>query len=145
MDQIYFWIIILFIVILFLDYCEKKNKKEKFTNYTNQPINRNVDSPYFEENKLKVSNPVYTNNAINLYQKKNINFKNFSTDSVNPPYLKCSLCKLDFNCVDFPYNVDDKYSSVCHKCSLNKLNLNNMNFPVYAKSAGRTRICKNLK
>ena len=48
MDQIYVWIIILFIVILYLDYCEKYYKKEDFTN------NNSTDNKisYFEENKL---------------------------------------------------------------------------------------------
>ena len=37
MDQIYFWIIILFLIILFLDYCEKnyKNNKIQKENFIN--------------------------------------------------------------------------------------------------------------
>lgn len=136
MDQIYFWIIILFLVILYLDYCEKKYKKEGFTN-------KEQMTNYYEENKLHVSNPVNTSSSIN-FNNKNLNFKNFSTDSANPPYLKCSLCKLDFNCVDYPYQVDNLNENVCHKCT-NNVSSTKMNFPVYAKSVGRPRICRNLK
>lgn len=139
MDQIYIWIIILFIVILYLDYCEKYYKKEDFTNNNS---NDNKIS-YFEENKLTTSIPVNTLSALNI-NNKNLNFKNFSTDSITPPYLKCSTCKLDFNCADFPYEVDDKHKNVCHKCN-EKLCNNNYNFPIYAKEAGRPRVCRNLK
>lgn len=141
MDQIYFWIIVLFLVILYLDYCEKNYKKEGFTN--KEPISNNINQPYFEENKLKVNNFVSTNAAVNL-NNKNLNFKNFTTDAMNPPYLKCSNCKLEFGCVDFPYEVDDKNQSVCHKCDKNLCNYN-MNYPVYGKAAGRPRVCRNLK
>lgn len=131
MDQVYFWIIILFLVILFLDFCEKRYQKENFSNMN-----------YFEENKLKNSHPISTVNAIN-FNNKNLNFKNFSTDSINPPYLKCSNCKLDYNCVDYPFEVDHKNENVCHKCFLNKsCEINNI--PVYAKSVGRTRTCRYL-
>ena len=61
---------------------------------------------------------------------------------MNPPYLKCSTCQLDFNCADFPYEVDDKHKT-CHKCN-EKLCNNNYNFPVML-NAGRPRVCKNLK
>jgi len=152
MDQIYFWIIILFIIILFLDYCEKniKNKsKETFNNksketFNNQePISNLTTPPYFQENKLYISAPTSTLSAVNL-NNKNLNFKNFTTDAVTPPFLKCPSCDLYYGCTDFPYDVDDQYQNVCHKCE-NKLCNNSKNMPVYAKAVGKPRVCRNLK
>lgn len=139
MDQIYFWIVILFLVIIFLDFCEKRNKKEKFTNINHQPMSDYKIPPYFEENKLKTNTYANTNSSIN-FNNKNINFKNFTTDSQTPPYLKCSLCKLDFDCVDYPFETDNNHQNVCHKCN-NNVCMNNF---VYAKSAGKPRVCRSL-
>jgi hypothetical protein len=141
MDQIYFWIIILFLIILFLDYCEKKYKTEQFTNLA--PISNSSIPPYYEENRLSVYKPVYTTNAVNL-NNKNLNFKNFGTNGITPPFLKCPSCNLQFKCSDYPYEVDDKNESVCHNCH-QKISYNNNNFPVYAKSVGKPRVCRNLK
>ena len=142
MDQIYFWIIILFIVILFLDYCEKKIKKENFSN-KHEAISNSTFPPYYEENRLSVYKPVYTTNAVNL-NNKNLNFKNFGTNGTTPPFLKCTTCNLQFQCSDYPYEVDDKNQNVCHNC-YEKISYNNINFPVYAKSVGKPRVCRNLK
>jgi len=143
MDQIYFWIIILFIIILFLDYCEKKVKKEDFTNQQGDQISNSTSPSYYEENRLSVFNPVYTTNAIN-FNNKNINFKNFGTSGETPPFLNCPSCNLQFQCTDYPHDVDEKNQSVCHNC-FEKISYNDLNFPVYAKSVGRPRVCRNLK
>jgi hypothetical protein len=144
MDQIYFWIIILFIIILFLDYCEKNIKKKSKETFTNQePISNLTTPPYFQENKLYISAPTSTLSAVNL-NNKNLNFKNFTTDAVTPPFLKCPSCNLYYGCTDFPYDVDDQYQNVCHKCE-NKLCNNSKNMPVYAKAVGKPRVCRNLK
>jgi hypothetical protein len=57
MDQIYFWILILFFIILILDYSDKyfKKRKENFQDYANFSINDISDQkvpPYYEENRL---------------------------------------------------------------------------------------------
>ncbi len=143
MDQIYFWIIILFIIILFLDYCEKKVKKENFTNHQDGQISNSTSPPYYEENRLSVFKPTYTTNAIN-FNNKNINFKNFGTSGETPPFLKCPSCNLQFQCTDYPHDVDEKNQSVCHNC-FEKISYNDLNFPVYAKSVGKPRVCRNLK
>ena len=107
MDQIYFWIIILLILILILDYSDKfLNNKEKFSNSTNMSTTQS-DSNYFEENRLFVYEPPYTTNAINL-NNNNLNFKNFGTNGITPPFVKCASCNLQFDCTNFPYDVDDK-------------------------------------
>ena len=143
MDQIYFWIIILFIIILFLDYCEKNIKKQKEHFVNNEPMSNFTEPPYFQENKLTTSIPVNTLSAVNL-NNKNLNFKNFTTDAITPPFLKCPTCNLYYGCTDYPYDVDDQQESVCHKCK-NKVCNNSENMPVYAKAVGKPRVCRNLK
>jgi hypothetical protein len=143
MDQIYFWIIILFLIILILDYSDKYFKnKENFTN-TDQISNSSIP-PYYEENRLYVYEPPYSTNAVNINSNKNLNFKNFGTNGVAPPFLKCSSCNLQFDCSNYPYEVDDKNASVCTTCN-EKVSLDKNNMPVYAKAAGKPRVCKNLK
>mgnify|MGYP000884379347 FL=1 len=146
MDQIYFWIIILFLVILFLDYYEKKNKtKEHFEpDIKNGQISDSTLPPYFEENRLSVYKPIYSTNAVNINSNKNLNFKNFTTNGITPPYLKCPSCSLQYQCSDYPYNVDEKNENVCHSCN-EKISYNSNNFPVYAKSVGKPRVCRDLK
>lgn len=140
MDQIYFWIIILFIIILVLDYTDKYFKKEHFTNNV---ISDSTIAPYYEENRLYVYEPPYSTNAVNISTDKNLNFKNFGTNGVTPSFLRCPACELQYDCSNFPYDVDDKNASVCTKC-YQKNSLNNNNLPVYAKAVGKPRVCKNL-
>jgi hypothetical protein len=145
MDQIYFWILILFFIILILDYSDKYMKnKENFINKQSMIPNSNIP-PYYEENRLFTYEPPYTSNAVNLNQGQNsLNFKNFGTNGITPPFLKCSSCNLQFGCSNFPYDVDDKNETVCTTC-FNKISLNNNNYPVYARAAGKPRVCQNLK
>ena len=139
MDQIYFWIIILFLIILILDYSDKYFKnKENFTSISNSTV-----APYYQENRLYVYEPPYSTNAVNL-TNTNLNFKNFTTNGVTPSYLRCPSCELQYDCSNYPYDVDDKNTSVCTKC-FEKISVNDNNYPVYAKAAGRPRVCKNLK
>ena len=139
MDQIYFWILILFLIILILDYSDKYFKnKENFTSISNSTV-----APYYEENRLYVYEPPYSTNAVNL-TNTNLNFKNFTTNGITPSYLRCPSCELQYDCSNYPYDVDDKNASVCTKC-FEKISVNNNNYPVYAKAAGRPRVCKNLK
>ena len=144
MDQIYFWILILLFVILILDYSDKyfKNKKENFEN--NEIISNSTIPPYYEENRLFTYSPPYTTNAVNINSNSNMNFKNFGTNGITPPFLKCSSCNLQFDCSNYPYEVDDKNASVCTSCH-DKISVNNNNYPVYAKAVGKPRLCKNLK
>jgi hypothetical protein len=144
MDQIYFWILILFFIILILDYSDKYfKKKENFTNENNQ-ISDSTIPPYYEENRLFTYEPPYSANAVNISSNKNLNFKNFGTNGITPPFLKCPSCNLQYDCSNYPYDVDDKNASVCTKCH-EKVSLNNNNYPVYSKSVGKPRVCRNLK
>jgi hypothetical protein len=148
MDQIYLWILILIFIILVLDYSDRYFKKEAFTNkeYSETAINKELHeaAPYYEENTLVVYEPPYTSNALNIGTSKNINFKNFGTNGISPPYIKCPSCELQFDCSNFPYEMDDTYTSVCTKCNEKKF-LDENNFPVYAKSLGRPRARRALK
>lgn len=148
MDQIYIWILILVFIILVLDFSDRYFKKETFANkdYSEMVINKELRDapPYYEENTLVVYEPPYTTNALNISTSKNINFKNFGTNGVSPPYIKCPSCNLQFDCSNFPYEMDDTYTSVCTKCN-EKVFLDENNFPVYAKSLGRPRASRALK
>jgi hypothetical protein len=142
MDQIYFWILILLFVILILDYSDKylKRKQEHFIN--NQLSDTTVP-PYYEENRLYTYEIPYTSNAVNITTGSNLHFKNFGTNGIEPPYLKCPSCNLQFDCSNYPYDVDEKNANVCTKC-YEKISLDNNNLPVYAKTVGRPRVCKKL-
>jgi hypothetical protein len=143
MDQIYFWILILFFVILVLDFSDKYFKnKEKFEN--NGPISDSTIPPYYEENRLFVYEPPYTTNAVNFNSNHNLNFKNFGTNGITPPFVKCPSCNLQYDCANYPYDVDDKNMSVCTKCNEN-VSLNNNNLPVYGRAVGKPRVCRDLK
>ena len=155
MDQIYFWIVILFVIVLILDFCDKyysKNKenkninntkdtKEGFNNWNNIP--KGINPLFYEENKLLVYEPPYTTNALNFNSNSKINFKNFGTHGITPPFVKCPMCELQFDCSNFPYNIDDKNGSVCTKCN-EKLAFDENNVPIYARSNGKPRACRNL-
>ena len=144
MDQIYFWIIILFVIILILDFTDKYFKNKNKENFDNKESTSSDVAPYYEENRLNVYEPVYTTNAVNINSNQNLNFKNFGTNGITPPFLKCPSCNLQFDCSNFPYEVDDKNVSVCNKCT-EKVYLDNNNLPVYAKSVGKPRVCRTLK
>jgi hypothetical protein len=150
MDQIYFWIVILFLIVLILDIIDKyysnskekdKKKKEDFNNWNNIP--RGLNPLFYEENKLVTYEPPYTTNALNFNSNCKINFKNFGTHGVTPPYVKCPTCDLQFDCSNFPYDVDSNFGSVCTKCN-EKLNFDKNNLLVYARSNGKPRSCNKL-
>jgi hypothetical protein len=141
MDQIYFWIIILFFIILILDYTDKYFKNKE--NFTNNTISNSTIAPYYEENRLYVYEPPYTSNAVNISTNKNLGFKNFGTNGITPPFLKCPSCNLQFSCTNYPYGVDDKNESVCTSCN-EKISLDNNNMPVYSRAVGKPRVCRNL-
>jgi len=153
MDQIYFWIVILFLIVLILDVFDKyyskhkendnkiKDNKESFNNWNNIP--KGVNPLFYEENKLVTYEPPYTTNALNFNSNSKINFKNFGTHGITPPFIKCPVCDLQYECSNFPYDVDSNFGSVCTKCN-EKLNFDKNNVLVYAKSTGKPRACKKL-
>ena len=143
MDQIYFWILILFFIILILDYSDKYFKnRENFNN--KEIISDSTVPPYYEENRLYVFEPPYTTNAVNISTNKNLNFKNFGTNGITPPFLKCPSCSLQFSCSNYPYGVDEKNETVCRSCGEN-VSMDNNNMPVYSRAVGKPRVCRNLK
>ncbi len=130
-----------------MDYSDKyfKNKKENFEN--KEMISDSTVAPYYEENRLFTYSPPYTTNAVNMGTSStngNLNFRNFGTNGITPPFLKCPSCHLQFDCSNYPYEVDDKNVSVCTSC-YNKISVNNDNYPVYAKAVGKPRLCQKLK
>jgi hypothetical protein len=173
MDQIYLWIIILFAVILILDYSERlmRNKKENFDNLQDKMdsvqdtdvnlgiFDNNFDSrsydddsvkkfpPYYEENRLNVYQPTVSSNAINISSTSTngkLNFSNFGTNGVEPPYVKCPSCSLQFDCSNYPYEMSDKNGNVCTTC-FEKSFLDSNNMPVFSRAVGKPRVCRNLK
>ncbi len=147
MDQIYIWILILFFIVLILDYSDKymKSTTENFNNSSNSNISNSTVPPYFEEDRLFVYEPPYTTNAVNINSNpNNLNFKNFGTNGITPPFLKCPSCNLQYNCSNYPYDNDSNNMSVCRTCNTD-VSVNNDNYPVYAKAVGRPRQCQKLK
>jgi len=179
MDQVYFWIIILFAVILILDYSErmmkKKSIKEGFQTDANAKIQQKMTSvtdtdvdlgtfdnnfdtmsysksntmnfpPYYEENRLNVYQPTVSTNAVNMTSAADsgrLNFSNFGTNGVEPPYVKCPTCNIQFDCSNYPYEMSDKNGNVCTTC-YEKTFLDNNNMPVFSRAVGKPRVCRQL-
>ncbi len=148
MDQFYFWIIMLFLVVIALDYSEKyiKTKSEQKENFGNRW--ETGDYPHFyEENNLVEYIPPITSNSVNLstnsLNSAHAQFSNFATNGTTPPFIKCPSCELQFNCSNYPYQTDDKNMNVCSNC-ITKIYSNDDNQPVFARANGRPRVCRNL-
>jgi len=150
MDQIYLWIIILFAVILILDFSERlmNRRSEHFTNQDDESTKSNSLNfpPYYEENRLHVYEPPYSTNAVNFPNSASsgsIQFSNFTTNGIAPPFLKCASCELQFDCSNYPYQVSDKNGNVCTQC-YEKTFMDNNNMPVYSRAVGKPRVCRKL-
>ena len=123
MNKIYLLIIILIITLLILNYIENNYPiKENFCNNMDNTFNTNV------------------NNDSSINFNNNTNFKNFSTNGLFPPFQKCPICRLNFDCTNYPYEVDSNNVSVCTTC----VEKNNNNNYVLGRSPGRPRICRKL-
>jgi hypothetical protein len=149
MDMLYVLILIVFALIIFCDYMDRKSEEktietEKFTNYEIENIGGFNEEPYTDEKNLVSYNVGSNLSSVNFnYDAKNLNFKNFGTDGVVPPYMKCPMCQLQFDCTSYPYNVNQKEGNVCTTC-MDRIYLDEHNFPVLARTNGRPRVCKNL-
>lgn len=153
MDMLYVLILIVFAVIIFCDYMDKRSEeevvdvkevKEGFTDYQIENIGGFNKGPYSDEKNLVTYNIGSNLSSVNFnYDSKNLNFKNFGTDGVVPPYMKCPMCQLQFDCTSYPYKLSDKEGNVCTTC-MDRIYLDEHNFPVLARTNGRPRVCKNL-
>ena len=153
MDMLYVLILIVFAVIIFCDYMDKRSEgevvdvkdvKEGFTDYQIENIGGFNKGPYTDEKNLVTYNIGSNLSSVNFnYESKNLNFKNFGTDGVVPPYMKCPMCQLQFDCTSYPYKISEKDGNVCTTC-MDRIYLDEHNFPVLARTNGRPRVCKNL-
>ena len=152
MDLIYILIVVVFAVIVYCDYMDKKvsgelGKKdvnEGFTSYEIDRIGGFNEGPYVQERPLVNYSIGNNQSSVNFnYRAKNLNFKNFGTDGATPPYLKCPMCKLQFDCTSYPYKMSDKEGNVCTTC-MDRIYMDEYNFPVLARTNGRPRVCRNL-
>ena len=71
------------------------------------------------------------------------NYSNFGTNGVEPPYVKCPACNIQFDCSNYPYDMSDKNGNVCTTC-YEKTFLDNNNMPVYSRANGKPRVCRKL-
>jgi len=151
--MLYVLILIVFAVIIFCDYMDKRSEeegmevkdvKEGFTDYQIENIGGFNKGPYTDEKNLVTYNIGSNLSSVNFnYDAKNLNFKNFGTDGVVPPYMKCPMCQLQFDCTSYPYKISEKDGNVCTTC-MDRIYLDEHNFPVLARTNGRPRVCKNL-
>ena len=146
MDMIYILIIVVFVIIVFCDYMDKKSsgQLETYTNYEIDKVGGFNEGSYTQEKNLVTYAMPNTQSSVNFnYASKNLNFKNFGTDGVTPPYLKCPMCTLQFDCTSYPYKLSDKEGNVCTTC-MDRIFMDEYNFPVLARTNGRPRVCRNL-
>ncbi len=152
MTYIYAIIILLLIVIL-LEFGQRylRTQKENFENFENP--NSKI---YFEENTLVNFGDNTTGSAVNIRHPYRSQVGTFGTSGVRPSYIglanpdtyaggymKCPSCELQFDCSNYPYEVDAKHGAVCTNCIEKKM-YNEFNLPVYAKSIGSPRKCRDL-
>lgn len=149
MDQFYFYIIALLFIILLLDFSDRYFKQQKSSKETfgNRWATGNYPN-FYEENRLVEFIPPITSNSVNIsvnpQSSAHAQFSNFATDGITPPFLQCPSCNLQFDCSNYPYEVDQKNMNVCSNC-ISKIYSDDLNMPVYARSNGRPRQCRNLK
>lgn len=149
MDKVYFWILMLFLIVLALDFSERffKRKSEVKEGFGSRWSTGDYPN-YYEENRLIEYSPPITSNSVNInFNSSNspthAQFSNFTTNGITPPFLKCPSCKLQYQCANYPYEVSDKNESVCSNC-VSRVFMDQNNFPVYARSNGRPRQCRDL-
>ena len=138
MDNIYLWIIGLFVVVCLLDYLDKKNDTQPSGNWSH-PVEHFENQSYIQERGMITYSMPQSHTDVNFNNKT----LDYGVDNVNPPYMKCPMCSIQFDCTSPPYNINDKNENVCTTCKA-KYTLNNNNFPVFARANGRPRQCRNL-
>jgi hypothetical protein len=144
-------ILILIAVVLLLEFGQRylRQRRENFENFENPE-----SKIYFEENAIAQFGDNTTSSAVNLRSPKQ--FGTFGTsgkrpsfiglanpDSYQGQYMKCPGCELQFDCSNYPYEVDEKHGAVCTNCIEKKM-YNEFNLPVFAKSIGSPRVCRDL-
>ena len=155
MDYTYglYAIVILALIIVGLEFGQRylKQRKEGFENFENP-----MSNTYFQENTLISYGDNITGSAVNIRQNSSRGTPStFGTSGARPSFLglpqssyagsyyKCPSCELQFDCSNYPYEIDDKHGAVCTNCIEKKL-YNDYNLPVFAKSVGSPRKCKDL-
>ncbi len=94
---------------------------EGYTSYNNFSFAMSNSPP------LSINNSTNTNQSGSPYYKQN--FQNFTKFGKIPPNPVATTCFLDFDCVNYPYNSDERNGNVCKRCVPNPLKQN------YDKSA----------
>ena len=139
MRSIYIWMIVLLAIIIYCDYKDKSLSKQE--NFSNIGGFNKCDTDFQERNL--VSFPLGSNDSSINFNKPNINFQNFGTSGLAPPFMKCPLCKLQFDCTAYPYKISEQKGNICTTC-MDRIFLDQYNFPVLARANGRPRVCRNL-
>jgi len=140
MDSIYLWMIGLFVVVCLLDYLDRKDGPNGSWSPPVEHFNGGPAgslSNIQERGMISYSMP-QSHTDVNFTQKR----LGYGVDSVDPPYLKCPMCSIQFDCTTYPYDINDKNETVCTTCK-EKYVLNRNNFPVFARANGRPRQCVN--
>ncbi len=152
----YLYIILILIAILvLLEYGQRYLKKQKEGFANRETFENPYSDIYFEENTLVNFGDNITGSAVNI-AKPYPQIGTFGTSGKRPSYvglanpdtyqgnyLNCPSCQLQFDCTNYPYEVDPKHGAVCSSCIEKKL-YNEFNLPVYAKSVGSPRKCRDL-
>ena len=131
--MINYLIVVLFLIILLLDFTDKKNIQEHYT----------VERPFgsASPNAYNRSQSAININAVNKPKLKN--FGNFNIIGKFPTIPIEESCYLDFDSTNFPYDIDEKNQSVSRKCNPNAINknYNDLSMPLYvmSRTAGRPR------
>jgi hypothetical protein len=149
-------IIILVLILALLEFGQRYLRQQK-ENFSNLEKFENPNSKiYFEENALVNFGDNITGSAVNIRQPYRSQIGTFGTSGIRPSYIglanpdtyaggymKCPSCELQFDCSNYPYEVDAKHGAVCTNCIEKKM-YNEFNLPVYAKSIGSPRKCRDL-
>ncbi len=166
----YLYIILILLLLLLVLEFGQRYLRQRRENFGNMDMNmesfdtfgasflRKDENPnskiYFEENTIASFGDNTTSSAVNLRSSKQ--FGTFGTSGKRPSfiglanpdtyegqYMTCPGCQLQFDCSNYPYEVDEKHGAVCTNC-IEKRMYNEFNLPVFAKSIGSPRVCRDL-
>lgn len=147
--HILYVILILILILLGLEYGPRlfQRGREHFESGGSWTDGSRAGPGYFEENVIGSYGDNMTGSAVNIRKPGLTGGAGFfamgGVSGETPAYLKCPSCSLQFDCVNYPYPVDDTHGTVCTTC-VDKTLYNEFNLPVFAKSVGAPRVARDL-
>ena len=150
MDSVYLTILLLTVLLIVLNYIEKRKTREKFENSSSNSTNPETllsTSAFFKDDGSHRGLLDTMNQLPSPYQHfgNRNQVYDFSVYG-DQPFVQCAKCKQLSNCVQYPGTASDKFTNLCTQCNRGpQLGLIREigYFPpeVQARAIGFTRLC----